>query len=323
MKTLRQALLTRDESALPGRRDEDWRWTDLRGTLRPLPEVTGELQPLSERAELLALTGVTVRRYAAPVSAGLADEALVVKAGETLLLVDLFEAGSGPYVRDTAQTLTLETGAHLTRLVIVEDSAEAVSVLRSDIALAAGATLQQTVIASGARRQRIETRVSHPGQGASVRLDGAYLLSGQRHSDQTTVVVHEGPGGDSSQLIRGVASDQSRGVFQGRIEVREGADGTDARLTHNALMLSDKAEIDAKPELEIYADDVSCAHGNTVGALDEEALFYAQQRGIPEAEARLMLIEAFVGEVVERIGHEALADLARTVVAARLEALRS
>ena len=102
-----------------------------------------------------------------------------------------------------------------------------------------------------------------------------------------------------------------------------GADGTDARLTHNALILSGAAEIDAKPELEIYADDVACAHGNTVGTLDEDALFYAMARGIPPVEARLMLIEAFLGEVVERIGVEALTTVARDFVATRLEAMRA
>ena len=93
-------------------------------------------------------------------------------------------------------------------------------------------------------------------------------------------------------------------MFQGRIVVQPGADKTDARMGHHALVLSDRAEVDAKPELEIFADDVACAHGNTVGALDEEAIFYARSRGIPEADARAMLTGAFVGEVVDRIEHD-------------------
>ena len=321
--SLREALLTHNADLLPGRRDEDWRWTDLRGVLRPLPEVSEALQGLTRRPEIEALSGVRVRRHAAPVAGGLSDVELVVARGEAVLLLDVFEAGEGGYVRDAALSILIEAGASLTRLILVEDGPDAVSVIRSDVSLAAGATFHQTVIASGARRQRIETRVAHPGHGASVRLDGAYLLSGKRHSDQTTRLDHSGPGGDSRQLVRGVAADQSRGVFQGQIIVREGADGTDARLTHNALMLSEKAEIDAKPELEIYADDVSCAHGNTVGALDEDALFYACARGIAESEARLMLIEAFIGEIVERIDNDGLQALARSFVATRLEALRA
>ena len=113
--------------------------------------------------------------------------------------------------------------------------------------------------------------------------------------------------------------DQSRGVFQGRIVVAEGADRTDARMGHHALILSDKAEIDAKPELLIFADDVQCAHGNTVGALDDDALFYAEQRGMPEDLARALLTAAFVGEVIERIEHDAVREAAQAWAAQRLE----
>ncbi len=116
-----------------------------------------------------------------------------------------------------------------------------------------------------------------------------------------------------------MVGDQARGVFQGRIVVTEGADRTDARMGHHALILSDRAEVDAKPELEIFADDVACAHGNTVGALDEDALFYAMQRGMPEAVAKTLLTEAFVGEVVDRIVHPEAREIARAWVAARLE----
>src|SRR5690606_19466216 len=99
--------------------------------------------------------------------------------------------------------------------------------------------------------------------------------------------------------------DTARGVFQGKIIVERGADGTDARMAHNALIASERGEIDAKPELIIYADDVQCAHGNTVGTLDESALFYIQQRGIPADEARALLVQAFLFEVIDRIEDEA------------------
>src|SRR6202030_1334558 len=150
--------------------------------------------------------------------------------------------------------------------------------------------------------------------------DGLYLLADKRHADITAVVTHAGAGGTTDQLIKGVVRDQARGVFQGRIVVSPGADRTEARMGHHALVLSDRAEVDAKPELEIFADDVSCAHGNTVGALDEEALFYAQARGVPEPEARAMLTEAFVGEVVDRIEHEGAREIVRAWVAERLRA---
>jgi Fe-S cluster assembly protein SufD len=149
-------------------------------------------------------------------------------------------------------------------------------------------------------------------------LDGGYLLAGQHHADLTSVVEHRGVDGTTSQLTKGVVRDQSRGVFQGRILVAEGADRTDARMGHHALILSDRAEVDAKPELLIFADDVQCAHGNTVGALDDDMLFYMQQRGMPRDMARSLLIEAFVGEVVERIDHEEAREIARAWVAERM-----
>jgi len=152
----------------------------------------------------------------------------------------------------------------------------------------------------------------------AMKMDGVYLLDGPRHADLTSEVVHAGPGGATDQLTKGAVQGAARAVFQGRIIVREGADQTDARMGHHALVLSERGEVDAKPELEIYADDVACAHGNTVGALDEEALFYAQARGMPEAEARAMLTEAFVGAVVDRIEHDGARDVARAWVAARL-----
>ena len=104
--------------------------------------------------------------------------------------------------------------------------------------------------------------------------------------------------------------------------VERGADRTDARMGHHALILSDRAEVDAKPELVIYADDVACAHGNTVGALDEDALFYARQRGIPEAEARALLTEAFLGEVVDRIEHEGAREVAARLADRQLQGWR-
>ena len=154
-----------------------------------------------------------------------------------------------------------------------------------------------------------------------MRMDGVYLLGGSRHADITTSVVHEGTGGGTSQIVKGVAADTSRGVFQGRIVVSVGAEQTDARMRHDAILLSDRAEIDAKPELEIYADDVACAHGNTVGALDAETLFYIQARGVPEAQAKALLLRAHLGEVVERISHEGVRDRVGAWIEQRLERL--
>jgi Fe-S cluster assembly protein SufD len=232
-----------------------------------------------------------------------------------LTLLESHEGEGDDYLVDTELTVTLALGARLERIVLASDSGSGVAVARADIHLSEASTFGQTVLTTGARRQRIETRVGHPGRGASVRLDGLYLLGERRHADITTIVTHAGVGGVTDQLTKGVVDDQARGVFQGRIVVSPGADRTDARMGHHALILSDRAEVDGKPELEIYADDVACAHGNTVGALDEEALFYARQRGIPEPEARAMLTAAFLGEVVDRIEHDGARDIARAWMA--------
>ncbi|MGI8842049.1 MAG: Fe-S cluster assembly protein SufD [Caulobacteraceae bacterium] len=318
--SLARAIETGDLAELPSRRDEDWRWTDLRGLIRALPK------PSPVRMErLIVPAGETRRIDLAFVSAqaGAQVSRIVIEIGESagLVLSERYEGAPGS-LAEVDLRIAVGRAATLHRIVVAADSEDAVSVSRADIVLGPGARLAQSVLTTGAKRQRLETRVSHPGAGASVRLDGLYLLEGRRHADITTVVTHSGVDGVTDQLIKGVVRDQARGVFQGRIVVSPGADKTDARMGHHALILSDRAEVDAKPELEIYADDVVCAHGNTVGALDEEALFYARQRGIPEAEARAMLMEAFVGEVADRIEDEAARAAARAWVAAQLGTLQ-
>lgn len=343
--SLTSAIRDHDVASLPSRRDEDWRWTDLRGLLRVLPPQApvfegelpqGPFDGLGE-AEVAIVNGVvrgdigalilspgatrTLRlRFVAATadSSHAAQVQISVGAGARLLLLESHEALADGYVADATLDIRVEDGGALERVVIAADGDDAVRVTTADVALAPGARFAQTVLTDGAKRQRLETRIDHPGGQAHARLDGVYLLAGRRHADLTSVVVHAGEGGTTEQLAKGVVADQARGVFQGRIVVAEGADRTDARMGHHALILSDRAEVDAKPELEIYADDVACAHGNTVGALDEDALFYARQRGIPEAEARAMLTEAFVGQVVDRIEAETAREAARAWVQARL-----
>lgn len=324
---------------LPNRRVEAWKYSDLRAAVRtPLPPSTpvraalgpdvfagiearpvvylnGRLQPGGEGP-----AGVHRLRFVSDASGSAhgASAGFVVRAGEAAVLLETYEGRGEGYAAEAELTLTVEAGASLERIVVLDEPETAVSVARTRLQMAPGARFRQTVLASGARLQRFETELVHPGGGADVRLDGLYLLDGRRHADLTSVVTHAGLDGTTSQLTKGMMRDAARGVFQGKIVVAEGADRTDARMGHHALILSDRAEVDAKPELEIFADDVACAHGNTVGALDEEALFYARSRGIPEDEARALLVEAFLGEVVDRIEHEAAREACRAWVAAKL-----
>jgi Fe-S cluster assembly protein SufD len=336
--SLARAIETGDLAELPSRRDEDWRWTDLRGLIREMPAASkpvaahvlpGPFDALAAHTVLMLngrrlepITGLDSHVVALRVlnrgnGAHAGTYSLTVGAGKALILLESYE-GEGDHVSELDLSIEIAEGGKLERIVLADETAGAVLVSRADVALSPGASFAQTVITSGARRQRIETRVAHPGGGASARLDGVYLLADQRHADITTIVTHGGPHGTTDQLTKGVVRDQGRGVFQGRIVVQPGADKTDARMGHHALVLSDRAEVDAKPELEIFADDVACAHGNTVGALDEDALFYAEQRGIPEDAARAMLTEAFVGEVVDRIEYDGAREIVRAWVAERL-----
>ena len=338
--SLTRAIETGELAELPSRRDEDWHWTDLRGLIRAMPApsasiegdlAAGPFDALADRvcivangrgpSESLGEGLATLRIIGRGDGAHASDHTIVVAAGASLVLLETYE-GDGAHVAEFDLAIRLGEGARLERIVLADEDAGAVIVSRAEVTLAVGAQFAQTVIASGSRRQRLETRVSHPGGGASARLDGVYVLGDQRHADITTVVTHEGMHGTTDQLTKGVVRDQARGVFQGRIVVSPGADKTDARMGHHALILSERAEVDAKPELEIFADDVACAHGNTVGALDEDALFYAEQRGIPEAEARAMLTEAFLGEVIDRIEHDGARDVVRAWVAAHLRGVR-
>jgi len=334
--SLALALQSGDVTSLPSRRDEAWRYTDLRAALRAIPEASpsdeaaiaaGPFSALDAAETIVIINGfgpdrltiasgehrtVCLRIIASKVaSAHHAALTIAVAEGGILTLLESHEGLGSDYVSDIAISLKIGSGATVERVAILKDSAEAISVVTATVDLAANARFNQTVLTTGAKRQRFETHVNHPGQGACVRLDGVYLLGDLRHSDQTTVVTHKGEGGTTNQLTKGAVRDSARAVFQGKIAVERGADQTDARMGHHALILSERAEIDAKPELEIYADDVSCAHGNTVGALDDEALFYIRSRGIPLEEARALLISAFVGEVTDRISHEGARQVAQ------------
>ena len=151
----------------------------------------------------------------------------------------------------------------------------------------------------------------HSGPGAKIALSGLSLIDGQRHADTTLTVRHAAPRGESREFFRHIVADEGSGVYQGKVIVDPHAQKTDGGMKSQALLLSPTAEMDNKPELEIFADDVVCGHGATVGALDPEQVFYLQSRGIPQAQAEAMLLEAFGVEAIERVADEAVADALR------------
>ena len=335
------AIDLRDPSTFPSRRVEAWKYSDLARVLRetppPSPAVAiasgGPFAALGGEeiafangravgADAFVASGEqTLRLRFVSDSTGTGHTASVriaVKPGARLTLLESHEGAGSAHVANTRIDLDVPAGAEVTRVVLVEEPADAISIAVAQVRVAPGGVYRQTTVATGAKLQRQETHLAHGGEGTDVTLDGLYTLSGARHTDLTSVVRHNGLNGVTSQLTKGVVRDTARGVFQGKIVVERGADGTDARMGHHALILGERAEVDAKPELEIYADDVQCAHGNTVGNLDESALFYMQQRGLPLEEARALLTQAFLIEVVDRIAHEGARDVVRAWLEARL-----
>ncbi|MBT5415729.1 MAG: Fe-S cluster assembly protein SufD [Rhodospirillaceae bacterium] len=179
------------------------------------------------------------------------------------------------------------------------------------VELDAGAAYESFGLFMGGALGRDEISVRFAGEGASCTLDGIYLGRGTQHLDCTTRVDHAVPHCTSHETYRGVLDDKAHGVFQGLIRVEEQAQKTDAHMLSKTLLLSDRAAVDTKPELEILADDVQCSHGATTGDLDPAALFFLRSRGLPEALARAMLVEAFITQMVEGIGPDAVrADFA-------------
>lgn len=223
--------------------------------------------------------------------------------------------GDGESVSNLVTEIDLGPESSLRIWKLQEEAAGAYHLAFTAARLAAGASYESAGLTLGARLSRNETHVKLDGRGASCRLDGAYALRGQQHCDNTTVVTHAAPGCQSRQTFKGALDERARGVFQGKVWVAPEAQKTDGHQLSQALLLSDKAEIDAKPELHIYADDVKCSHGATAGELDADALFYLRSRGTPEPEARALLIEAFLNDAVDGVSHDGLREAFRSRIA--------
>ncbi|WP_417470100.1 Fe-S cluster assembly protein SufD [Maricaulis sp.] len=306
---------------LPTRRNEMWKWSDLRRAAGEISTagtmtVTGAAGDVLEPAD-----GETVELdVSASAGASAAALGLVVKSGRSVTLVERYEGEAGA-LGNFHLDITIEDGARLERICIHDEMEAGVLIASSKIDLARHAKLTQIALAFGGKLVRNETHIAHAGEHSEAHLHGVYLLDEGRHFDYTTSVHHTGPGGITRQLVKGAVAAHARGVFQGKFKVDRAAQLTDAKMTHRALMLDDRAEIDAKPELEIYADNVQCAHGNAIGTLDETALFYMRQRGIPLVQARALLIESYLAEPLDFVTDEALRDDLRARLQKRLRAI--
>jgi Fe-S cluster assembly protein SufD len=210
-------------------------------------------------------------------------------------------AGSGPYWRNAVAMIRLGEGAAIRHVILQDEAREAIHLATTRVALAAASRYDAFTLTLGAQLSRADTIATIDGEGAYCGVNGAYLLRGRQEATTATLIDHAAPGSETREVFKGVVEDRAHGVFQGKIRVRREAQKTNAHQLNKNLLLSARAAVDTKPELEIYADDVKCSHGATVGDLDETAMFYLQTRGIAEAEARRMLIEAFAAEAVELV----------------------
>ena len=224
-------------------------------------------------------------------------------------------AGDGAYFTNGVVEASVGEGAVLQHYKLQNDHPAAWHTATTNVELAARAVYDSFVLQIGAHLARNEIAARILGSRAECHLNGTYLLRGKQHVDNTTLIDHAAPESTSREVYKGVVDDQARGVFQGKILVRRGAQKTDGHQINKTLLLSRGAEIDSKPELEIYADDVKCGHGATAGELDEDALFYLQARGIDPETARGLLVEAFIGETIDEISRPTMRNALRDIVA--------
>jgi Fe-S cluster assembly protein SufD len=242
--------------------------------------------------------------------------------GARATLVESFVAADGAkaYQVNDAVMLSVGDGADLSHVRLMAEAPDAANITSGILTVGAKVTYNLFNMTSGAALSRFSGLVALKGEGSELNVNGVNLLKGTQHGDTTLVVDHVVPHCTSREIFRAVVDDRAHSVFQGRIIVRPHAQKTDGKMMTRALLLSDEAEADNKPELEIFADDVTCGHGATAGALDESLLFYLRARGLPEKEAQALLIQAFVGEAIEGIANDGLREAAMATAQRWLEA---
>ena len=337
-------------NALPNRRIEDWKYSDLQNAVdakvvASAPTAAWSIASSSGAADIADLPAIMPRgehgamAEIAVASAKAGPSVHVGKNESGVVHLNLTEGGHGRaliVVEDGASLALHEmvlTGdfANVAVEIIVGKNArlthvrhaprnDAVQVTDYSVRVAEGGVYRAHFANFGGKLSRTELHIALDGEGAETHLSGVGILK-DGHADVTTHVTHGCGKTLSTQIFKYVAGGQARGVYQGKVTVAQGANGSDSRQTAKGLLLEDRAEIDLKPELEIFADDVKCAHGAAVGDLDAESLFYLRSRGIPETEARALLMRAFIGDAVEQIADEAIRASVWQAVDAALEKL--
>ncbi|CAI9119623.1 Fe-S cluster assembly protein SufD [Brytella acorum] len=239
-----------------------------------------------------------------PISTHLRHE-IALAPGARLTLLEI-HAGQGTYLSNPVLRFDVSKAASVRHVKLQADSDTSFHLAFVEGNVAEEGTYDSFTLTLGGRLARHEVRCAMRGLHGNVHVNAAQILDGERHADLTSRITHAAPHCNSRQTVKNVITDAAHAVFQGKIEVERIAQKTDGYQMNQALLLSDRAQIDSKPELEIYADDVKCSHGATIGALDDEQLFYLRSRGIPEIEAKAILVRAFLGDALDLIVDEGL-----------------
>jgi len=232
---------------------------------------------------------------------------VVAEENSSATLIESYSsAADGKYFTNAIAEIVLKDGAQLNHYRLQRESNNAFHVSTTSAELGRSSRYYTTSINLGARLSRHDISVVMDHEGAETSVDGLYMVSANQHTDTHSVIDHKQPHCSSHQLYKGILDDNGRAVFNGKVFVREGAQKTDAMQTNKNLLLSDKARVDTKPQLEIFADDVKCAHGAAVGQIDPEELFYLETRGIGPELGRNLLTYGFAEEVIAKIKIESI-----------------
>lgn len=282
--------------------------TDAVIALNAAMATDGVVLSIADGAQLSAPIQIIHIATAASASAFTRSQVAIGKGARATIVESFVAAGAQAYQVNDAVLLTVGDDADVAHIRLMDDAPDALNVTSHFVTVGANVKLNFFNMTTGAAVSRLQGFITLAGEGSELSANGVNLLQKTEHGDTTLVVDHAVPNCVSREVFRAVIDDRAHSVFQGRIIVRPDAQKTDGKMMTRALLLSDEAEADNKPELEIFADDVSCGHGATAGALDESLLFYLKARGLPEKQAQALLIQAFVGEAIEQIADDVLRE---------------
>lgn len=282
--------------------------TDAVIALNAAMATDGVVLSIADGIQLSAPIQIIHIATAASASAFTRSQVVVGKAVRATIVETFIAAGANAYQINDAVLVSVGDDADVAHIRLMDDAPDAVNITSLFVTIGANVKFNLFNMTTGAAVSRLQGFVTLAGEGSELSINGVNLLQKTEHGDTTLVVDHAVPNCVSRETFRAVIDDRGHSVFQGRIIVRPDAQKTDGKMMTRALLLSDEAEADNKPELEIFADDVSCGHGATAGALDDSLLFYLKARGLPERQAQALLIQAFVGEAIEQIADDGLRE---------------